>query len=298
MTRPLPALAFALLTLSAGALHAGWIVIPNASFESPSSAPYLPYVDAWQQAPSPDAIQTGVFVNSEPGNPYRIDNCDGGRAAFLYAMPQVALFQDYDSTDWSNPAPTHAFDATFEVGKSYTLTVGVLGGTNLYYPMQEGTMLELSLYYRAGGGDKTNVASTVITNSDSIFSNAMHFLDFQVHVPTVQAGDPWAGQHIGVQLLSIVTPEVQGNYWDLDNVRLFSAGTPTLLDPACTNGQFSFTLESEPGLHFEILASTNPALPLSNWISLGTLTNTSGATPFLDATANDHRRFYRARQLP
>jgi hypothetical protein len=59
-----------------------------------------------------------------------------------------------------------------------------------------------------------------------------------------------------------------------------------------TNSQYGFTLQSQPGLRFEILAATNLALPVSNWTSLGPLTNLAGATPYLDPATNLDRRFY------
>lgn len=164
--------------------------------------------------------------------------------------------------------------------------------------MQEGTTLELLLYYRDAASNFVTVASTSITNSGALFPTATHFVDFAVQVPTVTTGDAWAGQHIGIQLLSTVSLDLIGGYWDLDNVRLSSTVTPALVAPAYTNGHFSFTLQSELGLPFEILASTNVALALSNWSSLGTLTNVTGATAFTDPATNLNRRFYRARQLP
>jgi hypothetical protein len=285
-------------------LQAGTIDIPNASFESPvapQNPGALPQIDSWQQTPTWDFYESGVFLNQ--AGPYYVYNGDGTQAAFLFVETnQTAIFQDYDSTDWSNSVPTHAFNATFDVGKSYTLTVAVLGGTNVVYPMLEGTSLELSLYYRDSSSNLVTVAATSITNSWALFSdssNAPLFIDFQVQVPTVKASDPWAGQHIGVQLSSpAVSTNLLGGYWDLDNVRLVSSVPTTLLAPAWTNGQFAFTLQSEPGLSFEILASTNLALPLSNWTSLEPLTNVTGTVPFLDRATNLNRRFYRARQLP
>jgi hypothetical protein len=280
----------------AAPLRAETIPIPNASFESPPTDFATPLIDSWQQIPPADFLnnvfQSGVFSNVPPP----IDNCDGDQCAFLFvASNQVAILQDYDSTDWANPTPTHAFSATFEVGKSYTLTVGVLGGTNLSIPMQEGTRLALSLYYR-DGANMVTVAATTITNSGSLFPSPTHFIDFKVRVPTVKASDAWASRHIGVQLLSSVfDTALAGGYWDVDNVRLVAG--PVLLTPARSNGQCTFTLESEPGLRFEILASTNLALPLSNWTSLGTLTNVTGDVPFLDPATNLNSRFYRARQL-
>jgi hypothetical protein len=257
-------------------------------------------VDSWQQVPAPDVtnqntLLSGVFSNTPPP----IDNCDGGQAAFFFNVPFTALFQDYDSTDYAHPTPLHAFGATYDAGKSYTLTIGVLGGTNLTIPMQEGGTLQISLYYRDAASNIQTVAATTITNSGALFPSAFHFVDSQVRAPTVKPGDPWAGRHIGIQFLSTtLNPALIGGYWDLDNVRLTSTATPSLTAPAYTNGSFSFTVQSEPGLTFQILASTNITLPLSNWTSLGSLTNSTGAARFIDSSSGFSRRFYRARQLP
>jgi HpiC1 cyclase len=279
------------------------LTIPNASFESPPTTYAVPFVDFWQQMPQPDltnqaTLVTGVFSNSPPGDPTHIDNCDGNQALFLFAVPETAVFQDYDSSDYAHPVPTHAFDASYDVGKAYTLTVAVLGGTNLAIPMQEGTTLQLSLYYRDGASNLVTVAALSITNSGSLFPSATQFVDFQVQAPVVKASDPWAGQHIGIELLSTVDPSLIGGYWDLDNVRLSSTVAPALASPAYTNGHFSFALQSEPGLAFEVLASEDIAQALSNWTSLGTVTNVTGTAPFTDPTTGLSRRFYRARQLP
>ena len=110
--------------------------------------------------------------------------------------------------------------------------------------------------------------------------------------------DAWAGQHLGIQMLSTVDTNLQGGYWDLDNVRLSSTLEPVLLNPVRTNNQVQFTLQSEPDLRLEILSATNLTLPLSEWTSLGTLTNTTGTTFFTNPAAGTCRRFYCARRLP
>jgi hypothetical protein len=61
-----------------------------------------------------------------------------------------------------------------------------------------------------------------------------------------------------------------------------------------TNGQFSFTLQSQPGSVLEIQASTN----LVDWTSLATLTNQTATLPFTDTDNTFTRRFYRLNQLP
>ena len=110
--------------------------------------------------------------------------------------------------------------------------------------------------------------------------------------------DDCAGQNIGVQIASTVGFDKANGYWDVDNARLIETVLPALTNPRMTNSQFGFTVQSEPGLRFEILAATNLALPISNWTSLGTLTNLTGTAPFIDTATDSNRRFYRARQLP
>ena len=73
-------------------------------------------------------------------------------------------------------------------------------------------------------------------------------------------------------------------------------GTPSILAPSLvwTNGQFSFTLQSQAGSAVEIQASSN----LVDWSSLATLTNQTGALPFTDTGNTFTRQFYRLHQLP
>src|SRR6266550_4356709 len=279
-----------------GTLRAAPITVPNGSFESPATEFVNTHVDSWQKPPKPAWYdesggafwdqRTGVFTNTPPGNSDHIDNCDGGQAVWLFADPEVALFQDYDSMDWDDPSPTHDFNVKFEAGKSYHLTVGIIRGA---YPMQEGVSLELSLYYRDSASNMVVVAATSLTNSPAIFSNTTHFIDFQVHVPTVKPTDAWAGQHLGIHVLSTVSSNLAGGYWDLDNIRLSAVAELMLLSPVWTNSQFQLTLQGEPGLRFEMLATTDLTLSVSNWTSLGTLTNVTGTIRFADTAPNGDR---------
>jgi hypothetical protein len=219
------------LAASAGTLWAASISVPNASFESPTAPTSSPYVsttvDSWQKNPEPSWYApnfgtygipwvgtAGLFFDT---NPYI--NHDGSQAGYLLAVPEVALFQDYNSS------PTHDFNATYEVGKAYTLTVGVYGKSSLV----AGSTLELSLYFRDASDNQVTVGSTVVTYNPTAFpaTPPLRLVDYSVNIPAVQAGDAWAGQNIGIQLASTIPIEMTtfGN-WDIDNVRLSDVPEP------------------------------------------------------------------------
>ncbi len=292
-------LVLTLLVSGGDTLRAGEIPFPNASFELPATSFVSTQVDAWQKTPKPGWYEetggylweqlTGVFKNPLPSDPSHLDNCHGEQAIWLFAVPEVGLYQDL-----VNLAPPHPPNAVFEAGKSYRLTVGVLGGKG---NMLVGVRLGLSLYYRDDASNRVAVAATTITNAPNLFTNGQHFEDFGVEVPPVRAGDPWAGRPIGVQLLSLVGFDLQGGFWDLDHVRLVSSGPPQLADVHWTDGQVHFTLLSEPGKRCEILASANVALPASNWTIIRTVTNLTGTAPVSEPADAHPRRFYQARQL-
>jgi len=216
------------------ALRAQSISVPNSSFELQSAVGFPqganPDVAAWQKIAEPGfytpafggfgipwSSTAGVFVDS---NPY--GNRVGTQAGYILAVPQVTLFQDYDSS------PTHEFDGTFEVGNAYNLTIGVFGKASI----TPGSTLELSLYYRDNLDARVKVGSTVITYSAAAFpiTPNLSLIDFEVNVPTVQAGDAWAGEKIGIQIESTIPIELTsfGN-WDFDNVRLTAVPEPATL---------------------------------------------------------------------
>jgi hypothetical protein len=72
---------------------------------------------------------------------------------------------------------------------------------------------------------------------------------------------------------------------------------PLLIQPGRANAQFGSTLLSEPWLLFEILASTNVAVPMTSWASIAIFTNVTGTFSFTDPATNFDQRFYRAHQL-
>ena len=292
------------LILFGSGLRAEPLSLPNASFESPATSFVNTHIDSWQKTAKPSWYDesgpflwdqlTGIFKNTDPGRPDHIDNCDGNQAMWMFAIPEAGIFQDYDTMDWDDTVPQHDFNARFEIGRAYDLTVGLIGGGGNMLP---GATVELSLYYRDADSNMVRVAFITVTNSLASFSNTTHLVDFRVRVPPVKPTDAWAGQNIGIRLLSTVTTNLQGGYWDVDNIRL-SIRNAVLLSPSWSNGQFQFTLKSEPGLRFQILTSGDAGLPRSSWISLGTVTNISGTVSFTDGAADSGRRYYQAQELP
>jgi hypothetical protein len=266
------------------------IAIPNGSFELPSTTFADPRIDSWQKSPKPDWYDesggftwdqlTGVFLNTPPGNATHIDNPDGTQAVFLFAVPQVELSQE--------AKPGSALDAKFEVGKAYQLTVGVIGGGG---GMTNGATLQIGVFYRDSASNRVNVATMVITNSPGLFSTTTHFVDFTLSVPTVKATDPWAGQNIGVDLLSTVSPTMAGGYWDLDNVRLAEAGAPALaLSSSRSGSDLRIAWPSEVGAQYQLETSAD----LRSWSKLDApLTGTGGELNKSVGTAGAANAFYR-----
>jgi hypothetical protein len=74
--------------------------------------------------------------------------------------------------------------------------------------------------------------------------------------------------------------------------------TATLLtQPTRTaTGAVQFTFRNTPGLGFTVLSTTNPAVPVDNWTSLGLAVEISpGHYQFTDPTPTSPQRFYRVR---
>jgi hypothetical protein len=279
-------------------LQAGAVPIPNGSFELPSTPFVSTIIDSWEKPPKPDWYVetgeflwdqlTGIFLNPAPGAANHIDNCDGQQALWLFAVPEVSLFQDLEG-----PSVPPQSNWVYEVDKAYLLEAGIIGGGG---GMLAGVPLELAMYFRDESGNMVTVAATSVTNDPAIFSSTTHFVDFTVRVPAVKATDPWAGRALGVRFLSTVGFELQGGYWDLDNIRLTSIGQPILTSVHVTDGEFQLELEGEPGTRFDLLASADPGRPLEDWTQVATLTNETGRVGYSEPAANAGSRVYRARQ--
>ena len=282
------------------------IPVPNGSFETPPTTDVDVRIDSWQDQPQspffdpaqfgglPWTTLMGRFANTSPTNSDHLDNMDGTQAAYIFTFPGAGFFQDYDSVDWSNTVPPHTFNVPLQPGRAYTLITAFTSSSN--QPLTNGASLEMALYYRDAQSNMVVLAGTNIVFNDQVFTNLNHFIDFQTMIPEIKASDPWAGKPLGITFISTTyDPNLVTGVWDLDNVRLTETAATLLKNTSATNGQISFTLQSEPGLAFEILGATNVAAP--TWTRLAAVTNVSGNYTFTDSTTNQ-QRFYKAHQLP
>src|SRR5215470_3971923 len=190
-------------------LHAASIAVPNFSFESPNTLPagVSTSIDSWQKASQPAYFNpstfgftwdqtAGIFFDS---NPYA--NHDGTQCAYMLSFPQVTLYQD----------ATSGFNATYGIGQSYTMTLGLFGKS-----LTPNNSLQLSLYYRDAGNNVITVGSpTTITYNPATFplTSPLNLVDYSVTIPAVQAGDAWAGKNIGI-MIQVTASDFTGGYWD------------------------------------------------------------------------------------
>lgn len=254
-------------------MHAQSIPVPNFSFESPNVPFAQQGISSWQETPKPAGYMdssgftwaelAGTFANTASGASDHIDNLDGIQAAYVFAVPQVGFFQDYNSTDYQGLPPTHAFDVSYAIGESYTLTVALNGGGGNMVP---GASLLLSLYYLDDTGSQVTVAGTTVVYTAALFPTHTTMTDFQVHVPVVKPGDSWAGKHLGISLYSTVDASMEGGYWDVDNIRLStSPGSPVPLSIVKSTSTAIVSWPTATGYQYQLQTS----LDLHSWAPYG-----------------------------
>jgi hypothetical protein len=274
-------------------LGAAVVRVENSSFESPETKSMDTRINGWDKSEKPswypataeiewDAL-TGLFRNADFGSSEYIENCDGNQAMWLYAVPEVALFQDLDKQT-----------ARFQAGHGYELSIGLIG---LGGGMLEGVPLELSLYYRDFEQSRVTVLQTTVTNSKSLFEDRNHLVEFKLSLPSIESGAACANRPIGIGLRSTVTADLQGGFWVVDRVRLTDT-TTTISGAFNADRHFELTIESAPGLEFEVSSTPDPVGKSAVWTSLGTFKNPTGRVQVVDPDPMSKRRFYRLDSVP
>jgi hypothetical protein len=182
------------------------IPVANHSFEYPlidlNDNPFyaIPVIAQWREIDldTDQSSFTGTFKNTTADANDHIWNPDGDQLALLWNQPGNALEQEVAST--------------YQVGKSYQLTLGICLSTS-YTPLQ-GSSLKLVFYYMYGTEFRDIAMGSIPV--ESVVTRTLR--DFSFKLPTVEESDPWADKTIGIA----IRPFGPGfGYWDLDNVRLF-----------------------------------------------------------------------------
>lgn len=167
--------------------------------------------DGWVQADVPrwwsfgDVTwdqSAGVFYNVD--GLLHIENADGEQLVFMFGTPDLGL--------------TQVLSSTYEVGRTYELTVGVRGGSG---GMPLGSPIEISLFY-IDDLDATVTLAAAIYENDLLVSPTS-LADVTVSLPEILAEDEWAGRNIGIAIrpdVMLEQVELQGGTWGIDNVRL------------------------------------------------------------------------------
>ena len=242
------------------------LVVPNGSFELPATPFVSLLIDGWQRTPKPTWYVedggflwnqlTGIFVNTAPGAADHLELLDGRQAAWLFAVPEAGLFQQIRNAAGTAPA-------VYEAGRSYRITFDAVGGGG---NMLEGVTLEAGFIRWDAGSNRVWVASTVVTNSPALFDPRTYLRTFSLTTPVLAPADPALGAVIGVQVVSTVSAEAQGGYWDVDRVRV-EALTPT--QPELTHvleaGQLRLGWRSETGVRYRVRRSGD----LRGWTVVG-----------------------------
>jgi hypothetical protein len=217
--------ASAAVVACGSAARATLIPILNGDFMLPDqSTNYGVYASAdiasWLKAPMPDGYPGGTLVwETTAGTFYNvagptyITNLTSHQAAFLFAAPDVELYQD--------------LTATYEAGQSYHLAFGLIPSDGSIYTsaIQVGTPIDVVLYYREGTA-RVPVASVAVANSPAMLANHTLMTNFTLDTAVVAAGDAWAGKAIGVQFLSQADLTNMGGVWDIGNVVLTAVPEP------------------------------------------------------------------------
>ena len=149
---------------------------------SPPTPGFLYYEETYGSLSADQATtnwydQAGVFYNNPQGA--YIDNISlsGSQAAYMYDTPGLQLSQTLSST--------------FQVGKSYQLTVALAGG-NQTAPMPLNDPIDIGLYYMSGGSQTLIGTPTTVLNDDSGWNGYYIYQlnDYSLTIPAVGAAIP------------------------------------------------------------------------------------------------------------
>jgi hypothetical protein len=217
--------AFLGLTLLVGQGHSGLraeeiLTISNHSFEAPET-PFVTLVfDSWERFPKPDGYVeeggflwnqlTGTFANSAPGSVDHLENLKGRQSMWVFAVPDNGVWQRVRTSDGLSAAQIQA-------GDTYRLTVDLLGGGGA---MRPSVPISLRLQAVGEGMARSTIASFSVTNSLELFPVRTRMRTFEFTSAPVPMDHPAIGMPLAIEVRSMVSPELEGGYWNVDALQL------------------------------------------------------------------------------
>ncbi|MBK1881046.1 PEP-CTERM sorting domain-containing protein [Luteolibacter pohnpeiensis] len=193
--------------LSVSQSDATLVSIDNYSFEQPdlgAGGATLAVPTGWN---STGVAEVGGVGNGWNGGAVNISNLDGVQAGWFNVTVGNGLYQ--------------VLPDTYTTGQSYELTVGIVKASSAWTNWTSGNEVTIELYY----GDFNVIASASVL-SDSLNDSQGALTYFTASLSTVEAGDAWANQSIGIRLVSTVDNSGGANDWAVDNVTLNAVPEP------------------------------------------------------------------------
>ncbi len=196
------------------------LVIPNASFELPETTFVTLFFDSWERFPKPEGYVeeggflwnqlTGTFANSAPGSIDHLENLKGRQSMWVFAVPDNGVWQRVRTSDGTA-------DARIQEGDTYRLTLDLLGGGGSMRPM---VPISFRLQGMGEGSERSTLASFTVTNSVQLFPTRTRMRTFEFTSAPVPANDPSIGRSLAIEVRSMVSPQLEGGYWNVDAIQL------------------------------------------------------------------------------
>lgn len=209
----------------------------------------------------------------------------GGSAAFDNRQPTLAMkwLICWNGFFWSSPPPW--------MGELRLIAGNAAPGLGSEWLTAEGAILQIAPY--------STLFSLVNTNygGNGFVTFGLPDLRGRVAVGQGQAAGTSSyvfGQSAGSETVALTTNQMPAHTHSVSGI---TPVPPQLNSVTMSNGQFGFAFTNIPGLTFTVLATTNVALPLSNWTVLGPTTESpAGQFTFTHTNAPAFpQRYYRLR---
>jgi hypothetical protein len=299
------------------------VILSNASGTTLSSLAYLSVISQLTNAPGSILAPTGL-VNWWPADGNAVDIFSGNNGtpegAFAYTSGESGLAFKFDGTTtvltvgapaipppwtaslWVNRQNAPGTSACLLGDASYALKIEQYNGTHKVGFTHFG-VADYPFNYTAPTGTWVHLVFVGLTNQTQLYVNGALQDSTNVSISLPRA-------YIGATL--VTTSFVDYMLGGVDEIALFSralssteisalyaAGSAGMIrSPQFTgvgpsgNGQFTLNLRGQTGKTLTIYSSSN----LINWSALGTISNPTGATQFIDSVTSGSQKFYRASQ--